>query len=157
MKTIIAILLALATSTRASDMWISKIQFEEAEVVLRVSKTMIGNGACDKYCWPEVKILKVFKNSSKQNFKKDSLLHIAVLNTSGRMPQGEFTLYLERYNESEKKPKKELMWRVLAGSVALGTSDLTALPPRTDCEKGTHPFTGLSGIPGCCSDTAVCD
>ena len=118
---------------------------------------MIGNGACDKYCWPEVKILSVLKNDSKEKFERGNSLHVALLGTGGRMPQGEFNLYLELYNKAEKKPKKEWMWKILGGSVAAGTSHLTALQPRTDCEKGTHPFTGLSGIPGCCSDTAVCD
>jgi hypothetical protein len=157
MKTTIALLLALAAPAGAAEDLFSADQFKQAQVVLRVSKTMIGNGACDKYCWPEARVLKVLKNSSKQKFKVDDLIHIAVLGTGGRMPQGEFTVYLERYNKAEKKPNKDWIWKALGGSVEAGTSHLTALPPRTDCKKGTHPHTGMTGIPGCCPDGAVCD
>ncbi|MEQ1919070.1 MAG: hypothetical protein ABL955_07715 [Elusimicrobiota bacterium] len=157
MKTILGLILALTAVSQAAEELITPDPFKRAEVVLRVSKDKLGNGACDKYCWPDVKILKVLKNTSKEKFPKGAKINVAVLGTSRRFPPGQFTIYLERYNTAEEAPNKAWMWKLLDGSTEMGLSHITALPPRTDCKKGTRPFTGLSGVPGCCPESAVCD
>jgi len=85
----------------------------QAEVVLRVKLVRIGD--CNKYCWPEVEILKVLQNRSDFSFKKR--LVVAHYSWEPGIPEGESTIYLERYN-----PKKNDLWKLLKGSGKDGVS-----------------------------------
>src|SRR5690348_13318284 len=67
---------------------------KKAEVVLRVR--LIKYGGCDKYCWPEVEILKVQQN--KSGFSFGERLTVAHYSWETGIPEGESTIYLERLN-----------------------------------------------------------
>ncbi|HSE23658.1 MAG TPA: hypothetical protein VLB68_18460 [Pyrinomonadaceae bacterium] len=94
--------LAAAQSTRIDPARASK-----AEVVLRVK--LVEGGDCDKYCWPEVEILEVLQNRSSFSFKKR--IKVAHYSWKPGIPEGESTIYLERYNS-----KRADLWKLLNGS-----------------------------------------
>jgi len=83
----------------------------KAEVVLRVKLVRLGE--CNKYCWPEVEILKILQNKSDLPFK--NRLVVAHYSWEPGIPEGESTIYLERYN-----PRRNDQWRLLNGSGKYG-------------------------------------
>ena len=92
---------------------------KKAEVVLRVK--LVKLEGCDKYCWPEVEILKVLQNKSGLSFGKR--LAVAHYSWKPGIPEGESTIYLERYN-----PERDDLWKLLHGSGKDGVSHATASP-----------------------------
>ena len=115
-KCIVALLLVsfMATNFPAAESTdIDPGKAEKAEVVLRVKLVRLGE--CNKYCWPEVEILKVLQNKSGFSFKK----RLAVAHYSWELgvPEGESTIYLERYN-----PDRNDLWKLLNGSGKDGVS-----------------------------------
>lgn len=88
--------------------------FQKAPVVLRVKLLSIGGGA-DKYAWYEVEILKVLKNESGETFGQK--LKIAAFSRKPGVPEGESTVYLERYNATDKG-----LWKLFGGGAATGVS-----------------------------------
>src|SRR4030095_1966779 len=80
----------------AESTFIDPSKAKRAEVALRVKLVSLGVG-CDQYCWPEVEILKVLQNKSGFSFKRS----LAVVNFIWKpgFPEGESTIYLERYNQ----------------------------------------------------------
>ena len=84
---------------------------EEISGSLRFS----SDDSCDKYCWYRVQVLRVIKNKSEESFK--SPLSVAAYSWKAGVPEGESTLYLERYNETSKG-----LWRLVGGEAATGVS-----------------------------------
>ena len=94
---------------------------KKAEVVLRVKLVKLGE--CDKYCWPEVEILKVLQNESGFSFEKR--LAVAHYSWEPGIPGGESTIYLEKFNPERNDP-----WKLLHGSGKDGVSHATASPSK---------------------------
>jgi|SRR5215510_14378557 len=90
---------------------------KRAEVALRVKLVRVAD--CDKYCWPEVEILKVLQNKSGFSFEKK--LAVAHYSWEPGIPEGESTIYLVRYN-----PKGSPLWKLLNGSGKDGVSHATS-------------------------------
>jgi hypothetical protein len=100
-------------------------RFHKATAVLRV-KLQKSLGA-DKYAWYRVKVLKVLKNDSKQQFGE--ALDVAALSTSPGVSAQECTVYLEPYNNEKNHP-----WKLLGGGADQGVSHVAfagfpVLPP----------------------------
>src|SRR5688572_4841949 len=99
MKTIITclfvavLLLALADEKFVDDKLAAK-----AEVVLRVKRLTPGEGS--KYVWYRVKVQKVLKNQSSETFT--NTLSVAAYSWKDGVPDGDSTIYLERYNKTDK-------------------------------------------------------
>jgi hypothetical protein len=89
---------------------------KKAEVVLRVRQLSEGEGS--KYWWYDVEILKVFKNDSTDAFTNK--LSVAADGGKLGVPAGVSTIYLERYNPTEKK-----YWKLLGGQASTGVSHNT--------------------------------
>lgn len=85
----------------------------KAEVVLRVRRS--SSEGADKYAWFGVEILKVLKNESGEAFGKE--LKVAAYGGKPGVPDGESTIYLERYNKIEKK-----LWMLCGGEAGTGVS-----------------------------------
>jgi len=88
----------------------SSIEYK-ADVVLRVERLSFDGS--DKYAWYTVKILKVIKNTSNEVF--GATLKIASYSWKDGIPEGESTVYLQRYNKSENR-----FWMLLGGEAATG-------------------------------------
>lgn len=115
MKTTTLILLAclaLVGHVMADDLLDSKLA-QKAEVILRVK--LLSRGEADKYAWYEVAILKVLKNESGETFGK--ALKIAAYSWKTGVPEGESTVYLERYNKTDKG-----LWKLVGGEASTGVS-----------------------------------
>ncbi|HTG93155.1 MAG TPA: hypothetical protein VL866_11240 [Pyrinomonadaceae bacterium] len=97
----------------AESTYIDPSKAKKAEVVLRVR--LVRLEGCDKYCWPEVEILKMLQNKSGFSFKKR--LTVAHYSWEPGIPEGESTIYLERYNS-----KRNDFWKLLNGSAKDGVS-----------------------------------
>jgi hypothetical protein len=100
-------------------------RFQKATVVLRVKLQKALGG--DKYAWYRVKVLKVLKNNSKQQF--GATLDVAALSTRPGVPAQECTIYLEPYNMEKNHP-----WKLLGGGADQGVSHVAfagfpVLPP----------------------------
>jgi hypothetical protein len=100
--------------TESSRTCIDPGKAKKAEVVLRVK--LVRLEGCNKYCWPEVEIPKMLQNKSGFSFKKR--LTVAHYSWEPGIPEGESTIYLERYN-----PKRNDLWKLLNGSGKEGVSD----------------------------------
>jgi hypothetical protein len=103
---------ALAGCAPADDLLDSKLA-GKAEVVLRVKRLSAGEGS--QYLWYEVEILKVLKNASVESF--DKKLQIAAYSWKPGVPEGESTVYLERYNETDKG-----LWKLVGSEASTGVS-----------------------------------
>lgn len=150
MKPLVLILL-VASAAHGAEAF-NPEPFKQASVVLRVRRDRKGAEVRDKYYWPVITIKKVFKNNSKAKFQVGGRADIALHNLTGKLPLGEFTIYLEPFNTSTGAH-----WTLLGGSADKGLSHVIPLPTRMDCPVGTHETTGLRGIPFCCKDGAICD
>jgi hypothetical protein len=82
-------------------------------VVLRVR--LLRQEGSDKFGWDEVKLIGVIKNASSFTFPET--FEIAHYSGEPGVPEGECTVYLERYNEAS-----EAVWRLLDGSGRQGVS-----------------------------------
>jgi hypothetical protein len=121
-RIVIALLLMSFMATNlsaAQSTFIDPGKAEKAEVVLRVR--LIKYEGCDKYCWPEVEILKVLRNESGLSFEKRH--KVAHYSWEPGIPEGESTVYLERYN-----PERNDLWKLLNGSGKDGVSHATPSP-----------------------------
>jgi hypothetical protein len=105
--------------TESSRTCIDPSKANKAEVVLRVR--LVRFEGCNKYCWPEVEILKMLQNKSGFSFKKS--LTVAHYSWEPGIPEGESTIYLERYN-----PKRNDLWKLLNGSGKEGVSHAIPSP-----------------------------
>lgn len=82
-------------------------------VVLRVR--LIEREGGNKYEWDTVRLVSVIKNESKYKFPEQ--FRIAHDNGEAGVPEGESTIYLERFNATD-----ESLWKLLGGSAATGVS-----------------------------------
>jgi len=124
-RVVIALLLIsfIATNFPAQEpTFIDPGKAKRSEVALRVKLVSMGVG-CDQYCWPEVEILKVLQNKSGFSFK--NMLAVAHYSWEPGIPQGESTIYLEKYN-----PKRSDHWQLLNGSGKDGVSHTTSSPKK---------------------------
>jgi hypothetical protein len=92
-----------------------------SEVALRVK--LVRLEGCDKYCWTEVEILKVLQNKSGFSFR--NRLAVAHYSWEPGIPEGESTIYLERYN-----PERIDLWKLLNGSGKEGVSHAIPSPKK---------------------------
>ena len=121
---VIALLLISFIATTfpaAQSTFIDPNKAKKAEVVLRVK--LVGYEGCDKYCWPEVEILKVLQNKSGFSFEKR--LKVAQYSWEPDIPEGESTIYLERFN-----PERNDLWKLLNGSGKDGVSHAIPSPKK---------------------------
>ena len=96
--------------------WHTLVDVERAArvpVVLRVRLLKREGG--DKFGWDEVELIGVIKNDSRFTFPEK--FEIAHYSGEPGVPDGESTVYLERYNETS-----ESLWRLLDGSGKQGVS-----------------------------------
>jgi hypothetical protein len=106
-------LMAIASSAVATNDLVDDRLAAKAEVVLRVR--YISSEGADKYAWYRVQVLRVFKNGSDENVR--GTMSIAAYGWKAGVPQGESTLYLERYNKDSKG-----VWKLVAGEASTGVS-----------------------------------
>src|SRR5262249_40374744 len=122
-RVVIALLLIsfIATNFPAQEpTFIDPSKAKRAEVALRVKLVSVAD--CNKYCWTEVEILKVLQNKSGFSFKKR--LSVAHYSWEPGIPEGESTIYLERFN-----PDRNL-GKLLNGSGKDGVSHATPSPKK---------------------------
>ena len=96
--------------------WRNLVDSKRAEavaVVLRVRLLQREGG--DKIGWDRVRLIGVIKNSSHFTFPSE--FEIAHYSGEPGVPDGESTVYLERYNAAS-----ENLWRLLGGSGKAGVS-----------------------------------
>lgn len=86
---------------------------EKAEVVLRVK--LLSDQGGSKYWWYDVEVLEVLKNYSAESFT--GKLSVAAYGGKPGIPAGVSTVYLERYNPTEKKN-----WKLVGGEASTGGS-----------------------------------
>jgi len=86
----------------------------KAQAVLRVDCRQEAE-VCEKYCWQDVKILKILKNKSDYAFGSE--LSVAHYSWDKGIPIGISTIYLEKYSSLRKD-----VWRLVGGSVETGVS-----------------------------------
>ena len=89
----------------------------KVQVVLRVR--LLEREGGNKYAWDKVHLLGVVKNESGHEFPQEFI--IAHYNAEPGVPDGESTVYLERYNDSD-----ESLWKLLQGSAKTGVSHNSA-------------------------------
>jgi hypothetical protein len=82
-------------------------------VVLRVR--LLEHEGGNKWDWDKVQLVSVIKNESHYQFP--ATFRIAYYNHEPGVPEGESTVYLERFNEGE-----ESLWKLLGGSGKTGVS-----------------------------------
>jgi hypothetical protein len=114
MKAISAFLIIAATTTAyAADKLMGDKLAVKAEVVLRAKRLSVEGG--DKYAWYRVEILRVLKNVASE--KLTNTLSVAAYSWKEGVPEGESTLYLERYNGTGNE-----LWKLVGGEAATGVS-----------------------------------
>jgi len=85
------------------------------EVQLVVRGRVIGTSPADKYAWARVRVISVLKNASGQTIGDE--LQVAYYSWTPALSEGEYTFYLEPYNDTPDHP-----WKLLGGSVERGVS-----------------------------------
>ena len=114
MKTIaIFLFVAITTLAFAADKLMDDKLAAKAEVVLRVKRLSV-EGA-DKYAWYRVEVLQVLKNLSSESFTNS--LSVAAYSWKDGVPDGECTIYLERYNQTDTR-----FWKLVGGEASTGVS-----------------------------------
>jgi hypothetical protein len=116
---------AADTPKDALPMNVDPARFPQAAAVLRVKLGKALGG--DKYAWYRVRVVRVLKNDSGQEF--GDTLDVAALGTRPGVPAPECTAYLEPYNNPKSHP-----WKLLGGGADRGVSHVAAagfpvLPP----------------------------
>jgi hypothetical protein len=104
---LILLLAAMAAENLMDDKLAAK-----AEVVLRVKR--LGPGEGSKYLWYPVEVLQVLKNQSGEVFT--NTLSVAAYSWKAGVPEGESTVYLERYNTNRG------IWKLVGGEASTGVS-----------------------------------
>ena len=114
MKIIATCLLVAATLLAfAAEKFVDDKLAAKAQVVLRVKRLTPGEG--NKYLWYRVELLQVLKNQSSETFT--NTLSVAAYSWKNGVPEGESTLYLERYNKTDKG-----LWKLVGGEASTGVS-----------------------------------
>ncbi|MES2309874.1 MAG: hypothetical protein V4507_13540 [Verrucomicrobiota bacterium] len=113
MKSILFILIVsfVLIGSVVADNFLDNNLAQKSEVILHVKLLTVGGA--DKYAWYEVEILEVLKNESKETFTKK--LKIAAYSWKPGIPEGESTVYLERYNKITQQ-----LWMLLGGEASTG-------------------------------------
>jgi hypothetical protein len=109
--TICLLLSLLFAAAAAEKLWDDKLA-AEAEVVLRVKR--LGPGEGSKYLWYPVEVLQVLKNQSGAVFT--NTLSVAAYGWKAGVPEGQSTVYLERYNTNRA------IWKLVGGEASTGVS-----------------------------------
>jgi hypothetical protein len=107
---------AQAEENMQEQPWLKLVDPERAgkvPVVLRVR--LLRQEGSDKIGWDEVKLIGVIKNASSFTFPET--FEIAHYSGEPGVPEGECTVYLERYNQAS-----EAVWRLLEGSGRQGVT-----------------------------------
>ncbi len=99
---------------------VDPVRFAEAPVVLRVRRAGVAEG--DKYHWTPVEVLAVLKNDSEYAFPPR--VHLAHLGWEPGVPAEVSTVYLERYNATDRPDS----WKLLGGSGGRGVSHAAGAP-----------------------------
>ena len=114
MKTITTFLfVGITFMALAAEKFVDDKLAGKAEVVLRVKRLTPGEGS--KYLWYRVEVLEVLKNQSSETFT--NTLSVAAYSWKDGVPEGESTLYLERYNNTDK-----WLWKLVGGEASTGVS-----------------------------------
>ena len=103
---------AVAVFALAAERLIDDKLAAKAEVVLRVKRLTPGEGS--KYLWYRVEVVQVLKNQSSETFT--NTLSVAAYSWKAGVPEGESTLYLERYNKTTG------VWKLVGGEASTGVS-----------------------------------
>jgi hypothetical protein len=114
--TLFALWMGLSCLVQAEGVPVDPALAKQALVVLRAKRVSEASEA-DKYRWYEVQVLEVFENRAEQIFPATPI-KVAVLSVKPGIPAGVSTLYLVRYNESEKND----LWKLVGGGAATGVS-----------------------------------
>lgn len=110
-------LIVVTTLTFAADKLMDDKLAAKAEVVVR-AKLLSSDGA-DKYARFRVRVLQVFK--SPPGAKLTNELSVAAYSWKAGVPDGEFTLYLERYGNEATNG----LWKLVGGEASTGVSHNT--------------------------------
>ena len=113
----ILFLIAVTTLAFAGDKRMDDKLAAKAEVVVR-AKLLSSDGA-DKYARFRVRVLQVLK--SPPGTKLTNELSVAAYSWKAGVPEGESTLYLERYN----KQTATGLWKLVGGEASTGVSHNT--------------------------------
>ena len=117
MKIITTVLLvSVAAFALAASKLVDDTLAANAEVVLRAKRIAVEGG--DKYTWFRVQVLEVLKNKSGRQFTNQ--FSVAAYSWKSGVPEGESTLYLERYNTNDT-----VLWKLLVGEASTGVSHNT--------------------------------
>jgi hypothetical protein len=109
----LCLFMATAMAAVATEKLLDDGLASRAEVVMRVKRLSPGEGS--KYWWYRVQVLEVLKNQSTEKFT--GALSVAAYSGKDGVPEGESTLYLERYNKNAKG-----LWKLVGGEAATGVS-----------------------------------
>jgi hypothetical protein len=115
-RTFILLLSFSLSACSATNEAVDAVMAKRAEVVMRVRRLSPGEGS--KYWWYDVEVLKVLKNDSAESFTNK--LSVAAYGGKPGVPAGVSTIYLERYNPTEKK-----YWKLVGGEASTGVSHNT--------------------------------
>jgi hypothetical protein len=114
MKSIASFLfVAVALFAMGAERLIDDKLATKADVVLRVKRLTPGEGS--KYLWYRVEVVQVLKNDSSEIFT--NALSVAANSWKPGVPEGESTIYLERYNKTGKA-----LWKLVGGEASTGVS-----------------------------------
>lgn len=147
MKNILGLIFLIQAQTAMAAEPFSPALYKQAEAVLRVA----SNGkdpACTSDCRPVFRIVKVFKNSPDAQFYPGGRLNVAFAGIMQFLPDGEYTVYIERFTAPSG-----IHWKLLGnfgGNTEKGISHI-----KSKCPSGTYP--GVSWDFGkCCSKDKGC-
>jgi len=98
---------------KSADERVDSQRASKVAVVLRVR--LIEHEGGNKYEWDTVHLVSVIKNDSPHKFPEQ--FRVAHDNGEAGIPEGESTVYLERFNATD-----ESLWKLLGGSAATGVS-----------------------------------
>jgi hypothetical protein len=110
------LLVAITTLAFAADKLMDDTLAAKAEVILRVKR--LSAGEANKYAWYQVEVLQVLKNLSSEKFT--NTLSVAAYSWKAGVPDGESTIYLERYNQTDGE-----LWKLVGGEASTGVSHVS--------------------------------
>ncbi len=117
MKTTLTTFLTIAAASLAlaADKLVDDKLAAKAELVVRVNR--IAFEGADKYAKYQVRVVKVFKNTPGATFT--GKLSVAAYSGKDGVPEGESTLYLERYSTNNANTG---LWKLVGGEASTGVS-----------------------------------
>jgi hypothetical protein len=119
MKTLVTfVFVAMTIVACSAEKLIDDKLAARAEVILRVQRLTAGEGS--KYLWYDVQVLQVLKNQSREAFT--NTLSVAAYSWKEGVPEGQSTLYLERYNKTDSG-----LWKLVGGEASTGVSHVKKL------------------------------